>query len=27
VEETLWWHHPMPGLPPTPYPLPEDARI
>jgi 3-phenylpropionate/cinnamic acid dioxygenase small subunit len=25
VEETLWWHHPMPGLPPAPYPLPEDA--
>jgi len=25
VEETLWWHHPMPGLPPEPYPLPEDA--
>jgi 3-phenylpropionate/cinnamic acid dioxygenase small subunit len=25
VEETLWWHHPMPGLPPTPYPLPDDA--
>ena len=25
VEETLWWHHPMPGLPATPYPLPEDA--
>ncbi len=25
VEETLWWHHPMPGLPPTPYPLAEDA--
>jgi hypothetical protein len=27
VEETLWWHHPMPGLPDKPYPLPEDARI
>ncbi len=25
VEETLWWHHPMPGLPATPYPLPDDA--
>ena len=25
VEETLWWHHPMPGLPPTPYPLADDA--
>ncbi len=25
VEETLWWHHPMPGLPPTPFPLAEDA--
>ncbi len=25
VEETLWWHHPMPGLPATPYPLPEGA--
>jgi 3-phenylpropionate/cinnamic acid dioxygenase small subunit len=27
VEETLWWHHPMPGLPATPYPLAEDAQI
>jgi hypothetical protein len=25
VEETLWWDHPMPGLPPVPYPLPDDA--
>jgi hypothetical protein len=25
VEETLWWDNPMPGLPPVPYPLPEDA--
>ncbi len=25
VEETLWWHHPMPGLPPSPYPLADDA--
>jgi SnoaL-like domain len=25
VEETLWWDHPMPGLPATPYPLPADA--
>jgi 3-phenylpropionate/cinnamic acid dioxygenase small subunit len=25
VEETLWWHHPMPGLPSEPPPLPEDA--
>jgi hypothetical protein len=25
VEETLWWHNPMPGLPPIPYPLPDDA--
>jgi hypothetical protein len=23
VEETLWWDHPMLGLPPTPPPLPE----
>lgn len=21
VEETTWWDHPMPGLPPSPYPL------
>jgi hypothetical protein len=27
VEETLWWHHPMPGLPPTPFALPDDALI
>ena len=27
VEETLWWDNPMPGLPPTPYPLPDDALI
>jgi hypothetical protein len=27
VEETLWWDHPMPGLPPVPYPLPDDALI
>ncbi len=27
VEETLWWHHPMPGLPPTPFPLPDDAFL
>ncbi len=25
VEETLWWDHPMPGLPPVPYPLEDDA--
>jgi hypothetical protein len=25
VEETTWWEHPMPGLPPSPYPLPPDA--
>ncbi len=25
VEETLWWNHPMPGLPDRPYPLPGDA--
>ncbi len=23
VEETLWWEHPMPGLPPVPFPLAE----
>jgi hypothetical protein len=23
VEETLWWDHPLPGLAPTPPPLPE----
>ncbi len=27
VEETLWWEHPMPGLPATPYPLPDDAVV
>jgi hypothetical protein len=27
VEETVWWDHPMPGLPPVPYPLPDDARL
>ena len=27
VEETTWWDHPMPGLPPTPYPLPSDALM
>jgi hypothetical protein len=26
VEETLWWDHPMPGLPPRPWPLADDAR-
>ena len=25
VEETQWWDHPIPGLPATPYPLPDDA--
>jgi len=25
VEETLWWDNPMPGLPATPPPLPDDA--
>ncbi len=25
VEETTWWEHPMPGLPPAPYPVPPDA--
>jgi len=25
VEETLWWENPMPGLPPTPYAVPDDA--
>ena len=25
VEETLWWDNPMPGLPPVPFPVPEDA--
>jgi hypothetical protein len=27
VEETLWWDHPMPGLPREPYPVPDDAGI
>jgi SnoaL-like domain len=27
VEETVWWDHPMPGLPATPFPLPDDARL
>jgi SnoaL-like domain len=27
VEETVWWDHPMPGLPAAPYPLPADARL
>jgi hypothetical protein len=27
VEETLWWDHPMPGLPPIPYPLEDDALL
>jgi len=25
VEETLWWNNPLPGLPPTPFPLAADA--
>jgi len=25
VEETIWWDNPMPGLPATPYPVPDDA--
>jgi SnoaL-like domain len=25
VEETVWWDNPMPGLPPTPPPVPDDA--
>jgi hypothetical protein len=25
VEETLWWEHPLPGLPAAPWPVPEDA--
>jgi 3-phenylpropionate/cinnamic acid dioxygenase small subunit len=25
VEETQWWEHPMPGLPPQPYPMPDDS--
>ena len=27
VEETTWWEHPMPGLPPSPYPVPPDALL
>jgi hypothetical protein len=27
VEETLWWDNPMPGLPPEPFPVPDDAGI
>ncbi len=27
VEETLWWDNPMPGLPPSPYPVPDDAFL
>jgi SnoaL-like domain len=25
VEETTWWDNPLPGLPPTPFPVPDDA--
>lgn len=25
VEETTWWEHPLPGLPPRPGPVPADA--
>ncbi len=25
VEETLWWDNPMPGLPASPFPVPDDA--
>ncbi len=25
VEETVWWDNPMPGLPASPFPIPEDA--
>ena len=25
VEETLWWDNPLPGLPPVPFPVPDDA--
>jgi hypothetical protein len=25
VEETIWWHNPLPGLPATPFPVPDDA--
>jgi hypothetical protein len=25
VEETLWWDNPMPGLPPVPFPVPDNA--
>jgi len=27
VEETLWWDNPMPGLPPSPPPVPGDAFL
>jgi hypothetical protein len=27
VEETLWWDNPMPGLPPSPPPVPDDAFL
>lgn len=27
TEETSWWEHPIPGLPPRPYPLPDDAVL
>ena len=27
VEVTLWWDHPMPGLPAEPYPVPDDAEL
>jgi hypothetical protein len=25
VEETVWWDNPLPGLPATPFPVPDDA--
>lgn len=25
IEETLWWDNPLPGLPPVPFPVPDDA--
>jgi 3-phenylpropionate/cinnamic acid dioxygenase small subunit len=25
VEETIWWDHPLPGLPASPFPVPADA--
>jgi hypothetical protein len=25
VEETIWWENPLPGLPPTPFSVPDDA--